>query len=59
MNGDRNQDTRTNVGAIIAAIFECVTRIERRIDDVAEDVNTIDRTLRPYGDGQRTRGRRR
>jgi uncharacterized protein (UPF0335 family) len=44
----------------IATILATLERLERRINDVAEDVDTIDRTLRPYGDGTKVlrRGRR-
>lgn len=57
MHDNRKTITQAEEFATIRATLE---RLERRIDDVAEDVDTIDRTLRPYGDGTkvRRRGRR-
>jgi hypothetical protein len=36
-----------------------IERMESRLDDVAIDVDELDRHARPYGDGTRTRRRRR
>ena len=43
----------------IEHVVEGIPRLERRVSDVAADVDAIDRFNRPYGDGTRAIGRRR
>jgi len=40
-------------------IFALLQRILREVEDLKGEVDSIDRSLRPYGDGSRVAGRRR
>ncbi len=40
-------------------IFALLQRILREVEDLKGEVDSIDRSLRPYGDGARIPGRRR
>jgi hypothetical protein len=56
---DTKNLTRVRFEHLLTTILERVLRIERRLDDVALDVDAIDRFNRPYGDGERISPRRR
>jgi len=43
----------------IAEVLERLGRLETQVTLIAEDVDTIDRVLRPHGDGERIRRGRR
>ena len=60
---DNQHATRNQFEVLLRTILERIMRIERRLNDVAVDVDAIDRFNRPHGDGTRdprpTGGRRR
>jgi GGDEF domain-containing protein len=50
--------TRNRFEVLLTTILERLARIELRLNNVAVDVDAIDRFNRPYGDGTRDRRRR-
>lgn len=55
MPNDRNSVRTATVGDILRELLRRTADIDARIRDLAEHVDEIDRTLRPYGDGTRIR----
>ncbi len=56
---DEQHLTRNQFEQLLRTILEIARRIEKKVEDVAIDVDAIDRFQRPFGDGSKTRRPRR
>ncbi len=54
----RGPDEPTDLRLLLRLMLERLERMERQLSRVVDDVDAIDRTLRPFGDGARTPRRR-
>ena len=52
-----NPDKFLRLVAMLEAISRELADLHAKVDQLADDVDTLDRIRRPYGDGTRRRGR--
>ena len=59
MDRTGSADPRSRIGDLIlnrlADILDRLARLERYVDNIAMDIDDLDRGLRPHGDGTRLR----
>jgi hypothetical protein len=59
MSADSRSHFAEMVLARLAEILDRLSRLELRISDLGDEIDELDRTRRPFGDGTRMRPRRR